>query len=115
MSSVPGVAITEHTAQPRLGRPRWSMTAETDGRVLDLPSLDQTIQRAVAGTVVRDVKTQPINQGGGGQMPAKRPHGRAALVRGPDAPDRHAFFEGGKRADGGDAICQALQIMERVD
>lgn len=76
MSSVPGVAITEHTAQPRLGRPRWSVTAETDGRVLDLPSLDQTIQRAVAGTVVRDVKTQPINQGGGGQMPAKRPHGR---------------------------------------
>lgn len=86
MSAVPGVAVSEHTARPRLGRPRGSVTAQTDARALDLPSLDRTIQRAVTSTAVRDVKTQPIHRGGGGQMPAERPLGR--LWSAAQTPDR---------------------------
>lgn len=99
LSSVPGDHRAHSSAAA--GPAAWSVTAVTNGRVLHLPSLDPTIKRPVTSTVVRDVKTQPINQGGWGgvEMPAKRPHGRLWFVA--QTPDRHAFFKGGKRGERG--------------
>lgn len=59
------------------------MTGVTDGGLLNLRPSGQTIKPSVAGSVVRNVKTPPINKGGVDLCLCEpQPKG---LIHGPDA------------------------------
>ena len=110
-SSVPGRGITEHSSAAA-AEATQQMTGVTNGRVLNLLSLDQTIKPSVARRAVRDVKTQPADTGAV-DLPSAQA-ARATLIH-RQMLDTLASTRAGSRGMAGATKPLALQKMESLD
>lgn len=111
-SSVPGRGIAEHSPAAAAAEATQQMTGVTNGRVLNLLSLDQTIKPSVARRAVRDVKTQPADTGAV-DLPSAQA-ARATLIH-RQMLDTRASTRAGSRGMAGATKPLALQKMESLD